>query len=431
MKKILLISYFFHPDSGAVTTCIKNILTVLGKKIDIVVYTPTIRPKQSKREELFGITVKRLNNFWNLVRVYKNSIINKIQISDKSHFVKRYLILLIRAVFLPVQIIGNYYGLLSEYAWNKRCYNGIIKNEDMTSYHAIIAVAYPFSDIRIAHKLKKKYPKLKEILIEFDPYTYNPVFLTDDKIKKDKFNLRYNEENEWFKYADNIIILQETYDLLRQTELFKWKDKLIPAAIPNLIFPDNKAEKLNRDNSEIHIVYAGIFYKDIRNPKFTFELFNKICKKNRNVKLHIIGNGCEQHIDTAKSEMKENLIFYGKREKQFTMDIVSSADILLNISNSIVSQLPSKIIEYLGMCKPIINIYSIDDDICKKVLQKYPLSFSVREDFSKVDVLSDEVLEFVTSNFKNKCDAETIKQNYYEYLPEAFTEKIITCLNTD
>lgn len=427
MKKVLFISKEFTPISNGTVACLENILPYLANKYKITLYASRQSVKDKEEEFLFNTTVKRPRNISDDFVCIKSSLIERINNFKINRKIKKFLIFLIKVLFYPLHYLDRHFGLIYGNAWVPNLYKFINKRENLNNYDILISIGNPFSNIKCAYNIKKKFPHLKLLLIEFDLYAYNPVELINDTKKNNYFGLRLSEEKNWYSISDYIIVINEMYNTIKNSELNKWINKVYPMYMPNLCrLNDNKAKYIfGKYNNSVNIVYTGMFYEDIRNPKFSLALFNVLCKKNPKIKLHIVGFGCEKIVNKFQDAMGENLIVYGHRNKQFSTNARYSADILLNISNKTISQVPSKLFEYIGSCKPIINIYTLDDDICKEYLDKYPFAISIKEDWYQINKLADEIYEFIIKYKGKSCEWDEIKTQYSEFLPESFSNCLI------
>lgn len=418
-KKVLFISREFWPESNGTITCLNNFLPDLAEDYDITLYSNPINLKEYKGEYK-GLTLKRpKSTLDNLYRI-KFNLLNKLFNLNLDKNTSKVLGFIIKLLFLPFRELINRYGYINNEAWQRNLENYINDNELVENYDILIAVGNPFENVKSAYKLKIKNPHLKFIILEFDLYTDNPVSIINDNNR----NERIEEEYKWFEAANFIFVTKEMESTILNSELKKWKNKIIPFNLPTLTnIEDYKPENIF-DNNEINIVYSGMLYKDIRNPKFTLKLFEKVINKDPRIKLHIIGKGCEEILTEYQNVLKDNLKVYGHRSKKFTQNAQYSADILLNISNNTLSQAPSKILEYIGTTKPIINVYSIDNDICENYLKNYPLSTSIKEDNKKLDLLADKIYKFIIEYQGKRMNYTEVKVSYIEHLPETFSNKI-------
>ena len=221
-------------------------------------------------------------------------------------------------------------------------------------------------------------------------------------------------------------------------EFKNYISKLLPLPIPSLdsIDDDNelvitgfldricKKNKLNKDDI-ITVVYTGRFYQDIRNPEYMLRSFEKICSEENDIYLFILGFGCEDIVRKYKKLLGNRLIICGQTTNEDSVSAQREADILINISNSYREMVPSKILEYIGRRKPILNYYSIEDDICEEYLAEYPLHYSVDE---RKGISSNQIKcikDFIIKNNRNNCDYNDIKDKYKEFTSDYYTKKMM------
>jgi hypothetical protein len=72
------------------------------------------------------------------------------------------------------------------------------------------------------------------------------------------------------------------------------------------------------------------------------------------------------------------------------------ADVLVNIGNVTPFELPSKLVEYVSIGKPILNIVRSENDSSVEFLEAYPGSMNLMDNASTlVEVQLNEVLQFL------------------------------------
>ena len=106
---------------------------------------------------------------------------------------------------------------------------------------------------------------------------------------------------------------------------------------------------------------------------------------------------------------------------------MKKADILLNISNTLDNQVPSKIFDYFALGKPVLNVQKIENCPSREYFDRYPLAYTVCDYAPDSEQLKDFLL-----NSKGKTiDYEKVSQLYYdatlEYASES-CEKILTAI---
>ena len=170
------------------------------------------------------------------------------------------------------------------------------------------------------------------------------------------------------------------------------------------------------------MVYLGSFYEDIRNPRNTLELFYHVCKRDSSIVVHVLGYGCEDILEEYRMKMGRNLVLHGRLSKESADDMVCSANVLLNISNTCKTQTPSKLMEYIGTGKPIINMFCIDGDVGEKYLKDYPLHYSIDTRTEMNRDMIKNVSEFIIEK-QNDVFTET-EERYAKWSAEKFASFI-------
>ena len=157
---------------------------------------------------------------------------------------------------------------------------------------------------------------------------------------------------------------------------------------------------------------------------YMFKIFTKLIEKNRRIRLHLYGPPIDSISLELRNQYKENIICYGRVPKDVVMGAIGDADVLINIGNSISNQLPSKLLEYIGTGKPIINFYRINNDTSNHYLSKYPLSCLVYEDLNKIDGNTNFLNNFIMSNYYKSIDESVLRLIYEADILENISENI-------
>ena len=102
----------------------------------------------------------------------------------------------------------------------------------------------------------------------------------------------------------------------------------------------------------------------LKNRIKIYRIFEKNIEFSEKTKIIDVGT-------TPILDEHENIIFHGTVSKERALLAMSESDVLINIGNNTSYQLPSKIIEYIGASKPIINIISLHNDTSKIYLKDF------------------------------------------------------------
>lgn len=430
-KKILIISHYYYPFSSGTITCLQNVLSKMTDQYDFILYSAKLSKEAVRQEEYLGITVKRLSGFCDGIVEFKEKCRKRAQTLFGNASINRVLVFMIKTVFFSFSQLCRWFGCYYMSGWKRNAPKMIFKNEKLEEYAGIIAIGEPFEDVKIAVELHEKYSNLKLILIHFDLYTYNPVYLNRDK-RKDQFAVRMREEFRWLENANYVIVTEEMKKAMLQSRLRVWERKMVQLFIPSLDkIVAEESDYLSDVDHKIKIVYTGQFYEDIRNPRYMLDILQKVCAINEKISVHIIGSGCESIVEEYRIKSNNKIIVYGNRSKEFTVEKMQGAEILLNVSNSIVTQTPSKILEYIGTCKPILNFISVKNDICEGLLEDYPLSLTIFQEENKKEKHVQEVEEFISRMAGKLCDERLVAERYEKYTAKHFASKLQELIEED
>lgn len=173
------------------------------------------------------------------------------------------------------------------------------------------------------------------------------------------------------------------------------------------------------DQNKINCVFAGGMYKDIRNPEYAISLLGKLEKDN--IVFHIWGRECNGKV--LPDILPSNVIYHGVTDSDSALNYIKSADILINIGNTICNQLPSKLITYISLGKPIINFVKIADCPTIEYLKKYPLAINIFEcNENKEEV--ERVRTFCINSKGKGIPYDEIKEKYRECTLEFVSEEL-------
>ena len=114
-----------------------------------------------------------------------------------------------------------------------------------------------------------------------------------------------------------------------------------------------------------------------------------------NYKLYLYGSIPRRYSIAVQINpfLRNRIMIYGSKRREELVKILGSADILVNIGNTVKNQLPSKLLEYFCFRKPILNIYS-RKDCCTLVYSKdYQLC---------IDIFAGDELNKNVSKMKNE-----------------------------
>ena len=296
----------------------------------------------------------------------------------------------------------------------------------------IVSVGLPFTCHLIASQLKENNPHLYWHQDIEDPFSYSEEFWVNNFKKYQQNNI--DAERKVFELSDSISVTnnraKQKYEALFQESAHK-------LSVIHPMFSDyenNRTLDLVLDNDKMHIGYFGSFYEKVRSPEPLLEFLDYIREhdidKLQKYHFHFFGQQSRFSIPIFDTypELKPYISLHGFYDRDISISAMTQMNVLLNVGNSTDYHLPSKVVDYLYMNKPLINIKSIDRDatalflddridICNLLLQ---------EDNYKA--LSETMFAFIDNA---KMNTEVSEGNISAYTTEVIGQKYLQAMQVD
>jgi hypothetical protein len=264
----------------------------------------------------------------------------------------------------------------------------IVKND--YSYDALISIADPHQihwGVACYRKYNPdKFPKTW-IADCGDPFMNN----NSNQVYPRKF-AKY--EHLFSQYADYITVPEEEA-INGYFEQYHSKIEIIPQGFQFDWPLENKIEPRNNIPT---FGYAGTFYEDIRNPQKFMEL---LCEIEQPFKFIIYSNHTKL-IEPFREKLKEKLEIRSGIPRDLLLIELSKMDFLINLANvNRPSQIPSKLIDYSIIGRPILDVNPINPN-------------------------KDKLLSFFKKDFKNQLKIENIQRYQIQHIVQNFLNLIST-----
>lgn len=419
MKHFVFVLGSYHPNYSAVSVCVKNIVDEIKKnnKVTVVCYKTTFN--QLDTEFFEGVQIVRVCS-------KLNGFLNKMQyLNVNTKGFKKYF------YFTVVNLIRTYRylsAILSVANVQKdvvnALYNTLNHVSKSSNIDVIVPCCFPFESLVAS----EKFIKHTDNEIKLIPYLFDD-FIESIKLHRTKWNkkIKYTSHvkvlNTIFSKAYHILAMyslkntfEKNYPLLQ--------DKFSYLEHPLLIEPKiNSLGGAIPFQAEVSLTYAGSFLKGYVNPNYFFEVINKKTLENFKIKLYVRGN-CNDVVDRYIDESVNDITNYGSVGFEEALLAIDRSDILINVAETSGTQISSKIFTYMSFGKPIIHFYSVDHDINKKILNKYPLAICIKEDMLRLEENATFLKDFVLSNRFKNVDFEVVSNLFQDAQPN-YTTKIM------
>ena len=199
-------------------------------------------------------------------------------------------------------------------------------------------------------------------------------------------------------------------------------DKVIPAEFP-MVKEQLWQERLPvRQNEKPHCAFLGTLYSGIRPPEKVVRLISEL---SSDTIFDFYGSG-QDLIEKSPdySIAKERICLHGPVSPDQAAEARRCSDVLVNIDNTSVTQVPSKIFEYMSTGKPILNFYFNSESPTLAYFSKYPLCCSVNLN-ADVAQAARTVDAFLKETFGRQILFAEIKQIFLKNTPEYVAEQCL------
>lgn len=385
MKEILVITNSLYPDLNANSNIAYEIAKFLKESYNCDVTV------MGYRDNIFNYAGNE--NAVNIIEVKGISSINSIVKKCKQKGKIKLLLHPMAVLFVILRLLERE-GEFKKILYKKEIQKSIGKQ----NYDCIIAFSEPTYVLEALSEVDCNIPYIS---YKLDPWSYHYLRNTNkNELKKE---MKSDEK------ASAIVITKAMENWVK-TNGKKLNKKTYAFELPCVTEHAIGTKYEAFDDKKINCVFAGGLYKDIRNPRYMIELFKLI--NSDKIILHIFGN--LYHGLTMPENLPQNIIYHGNVDSEKSISIMQSADVLVNLGNTISNQMPSKVLTYISLGKPILNIVKIENCPSIEYLKEYPYAISVFEN-RRID-------QGIISKIEDFCMTMKGKGLPYEYIKEKYKE---------
>ncbi|MBO7636928.1 MAG: glycosyltransferase [Paludibacteraceae bacterium] len=281
----------------------------------------------------------------------------------------------------------------------------------------ILTVCSPFPAHQAGMDFKQKHKEVRFCAYTVDPFAtpnrivpigrkYYDLIATERKVCESTDCLFLSEE-----------ALSSRQDVYGRVPNVMALPYLLPEAIPG------RNDYFN--NEAINCVYAGSFYKEIRNPEFMLKVFSAL--KGQNIVLHLFSSGCDD-IVRQYAQNNDGIVTHGYVSQEELRDVYTSCDFLVGVGNATHEFLPSKTYEYLSLRRPIV--FFNPKGFHNEVLGKYPCSLQISDDM----MIKDAVLQlenFIINNRVSVITNKELQEIYHKNTPPYIKSMLLKGLSNN
>lgn len=198
-------------------------------------------------------------------------------------------------------------------------------------------------------------------------------------------------------------------------------DKATGIGLPLLKKIESKAEQAS-PKTTIDLLFAGGFLPRWRKPTVMLEAISACIERDDRIRLHLYSYGCEEEVAEYCRQFPGRIVAHGLVPQDKVSEVLLSADILINVANSLSHGIPGKIFEYFSSGLPLLTFASGSGDPARPYLNRYPLSKSVVGEGKE---LVTECLSFISSFTGERLSFESVCGIFPEHTPSRVSEALL------
>jgi glycosyltransferase involved in cell wall biosynthesis len=375
MKKILVLSYFYHPcsltASNRVTGFAKHLNTfgiypvIVTRNWDLAINTPEDVLKSTGSE----IKHEVFDSHEVYYLPYSSSLRDRIFLSSKNSILKKYTSKFLTILTILLELISNrfipyanFYDFTLEY---------LKKNNDVK---VLLTSANPFIQFKFCYLLHKK-TGIPWIADYRDAWTTNKMAVQVRGINKGLYFLQRKFEKKWCSTADFFTTVSDNY--VKQIGSFLE----IPGHTILNGYDDSEACPEFSASEEFHIVHNGtLYYNQPIEDILQLIIENNTKTSNKKIHIHFPGLGFDQkqtaRVQQAMLGFEKYVHITNWLPKHEVLALQKNADLLLMLSYKGFKGIPSsKLYEYIGLQKNILH-YPNDQDVIEEILDDTQLGIN-------------------------------------------------------
>ena len=296
----------------------------------------------------------------------------------------------------------------------------------------IISVSHPFTGHLIGLALKRRNPKVPWLVDIGDPFC-----LMDDPAPNNITLYRHLSQraDRAVLRAAEVISVTTAGTRAAYARFFPRSAVKIHVIPPMLSLPTGAiADTARRDvPAALRLVYVGTLYRRLRSPAPLLSLFERLVAAlpDMPLELHFLGNvnDSAELFRPYAHWLDSRLFVQGLVSRARAQQMMQDAHVLVNLGNRSATQLPSKVIEYVAMGKPILNLVTIPDDSSVGILASYPAALTLHVDGTMSESEVHKVEKFIAN--PPVVTAEAIQEWLMPYTEQSVFKNYLRLLLTN
>lgn len=246
-------------------------------------------------------------------------------------------------------------------------------------FDLLITVSLPFTSHLVGYALHKRFPAIRWLADIGDPFACQEDSAPNNHALFGRLNRVWEQ-----RVLASATVSVVTNQAMRNTyaRLYPGSGERIISAPPLLSIGETHRRSCGKETGPKKLLFLGTLYRSIRNPAFLLRVFQRMEQEfGALFELHFMGDpgDCEPELQWAGDRLGKTVFLHGLQPRRTALQALADADFAINIGNQTTYQLPSKLVEYAALGKPILNFTKIAGDSSEEFLADYPSALHLRE----------------------------------------------------
>ena len=300
--------------------------------------------------------------------------------------------------------------------------------QEELKYDYVFGVCASYANIYATLLLKEDFPNIKIIGYYLD--SIESLSRLSGLTRKIRDYFSYKGEKQVFHRLDGIVLPVSSSEIYGAKCYTEFREKTIYTEFPTFIPKESQKKSVNKEKTVINGMIVGTLNNTFRNPKALFEAIRMVCDEDKQ-KLHIdvYGSNDESLFWPLSGSCFVSYKLHGWVPHQEIDEALARSDMLINISNSGLLAVPSKIFEYFSAYKPILTQVSDENDSALPYYKKYSgshLFYAFKEKSKQIENLS----EFLESINQREVNVEEVNNAFMHNTPTYVANQIRTIMES-
>jgi hypothetical protein len=240
------------------------------------------------------------------------------------------------------------------------------------SYDALVTVSNPFTGHCVGLELKRRFPAVRWLADVGDPLSFGDTAPANNR-------LLYGRRNQRLERA--VLSRADAVSMVARSMIDAYVQRLgvdpcrLHVVPPLLSAPSSAAEPDTARPPHRALVYAGMLYRRLRNPRWLLHIFRRLLNEPgmHDLRLHFFGNAadCQREFAPYADLLGRQVFVHGLVGRDVVWQALRGCHAVVHLGEPIEYGFPSKLLEYAHLQRPILSLQMRVPDRAEAFLREY------------------------------------------------------------